>query len=447
MGPRLGVGMTYVAGLEQELAEVSDLLDVIEVEPQTFWLADPRSASDANGPRFRIDHDALARVSALPQAKLLHSVSLPVGSVRPPDLDQVDLVAALCKELDAVWVSEHLAFNQAHGPAGPFVTGFFLPPRQTWAGVEAASATIRKVAARLPVRFAFETAVNYLAPRPDELPDGEFIAAVAMRADCEILLDLHNIWTNERNGRQPVATFLASLPLDRVVELHVAGGFELSGYWLDAHSGLVQPEVMQLLRDVLPRLPNVRALIFEMLPAFAQQVGVPALRHQLAELRGIWRRFARQAEPQVAASCLSMPRTSIGSDASPFVSPQEWEDTLGALAVGRSLDTPLAKELRADPGIELYRTLISEGRAGMLAGALPQTIEHLLVHMGEEGVRALLSRFAAEQEASLFGANEALAFADFLSRDEAPWPVELNAALARERDCISKLLDEQSDPR
>lgn len=435
MGGRLGLGMTYVAGLEEVIAEVSDLLDVIEVEPQTFWLADPGAASDATGPRFRIDHEALAGVAALPQAKLLHSVSLPVGSVRPPELAQVDLVAALCRELGAAWVSEHLAFNRAWGEKGPFMTGFFLPPRQTWAGVEAAAATIRTVAKRLPTRFAFETAVSYLAPRPDELPDGEFIAAVATEADCDILLDLHNIFANERNGRQPVSAFLASLPLDRVVELHVAGGFELSGFWLDAHSGLVQPEVMQLLREVLPQLPNVRALIFEMLPAFAQQVSVPALRQQLVELRGIWQSCVHRGGAPARISVHSAHRGSA-----PSPSPQEWEDTLGALAVGRSLDTPLARELRADGGTALYQALILEGRAGMLAGALPQTIEQLLMQLGEAGVRSLLSRFAAAQDASLFGANEALAFADFVLQLQAPCALDLRDIVILERDRIDSLL-------
>jgi len=54
------------------------------------------------------------------------------------------------------------------------------------------------------VPIAIETAVNYLRPRADELGDGEFVAAVAERADCGILLDLHNIYCNALNGRQSV---------------------------------------------------------------------------------------------------------------------------------------------------------------------------------------------------------------------------------------------------
>ena len=65
-----------------------------------------------------------------------------------------------------------------------------------------AVAAIRRLRADLGVPLAFETGVNYLASRPDEMEDGEFVAAVAERADCGILLDLHNIYTNAVNGRQ-----------------------------------------------------------------------------------------------------------------------------------------------------------------------------------------------------------------------------------------------------
>lgn len=408
--------MTYAAGLESQLAAVSDLLDVIEVEPQTFWLAAPRPLPGEARARHRIDSEALSRVAALPQKKLVHGVSLPVGSTRMPDPEQVDLVAEICRSLGAVHASEHLAFNQAHAPEGPFVTGFFLPPRQTSEGADALAATVRRFAARMPVPFAFETGVNYLRPRADELPDGEFIAAVAERADCGILLDLHNIWTNERNGRQPVSEFLAAIPLERVVELHVAGGFELDGYWLDAHSGLCPPPVMQLLREALPRLPNVRAVIFEMLPEMAAHVGVHELRQQLVELRDIWRQSAPCPKGEVLSTRLRPGRDPVSpspEQCSP--SPEEWEDTLGALAAGRRIDTPLSRELREDPGVALYRTLIAESRAGTIAGVLPDTVQLLLRHLGEEAVRELFDQFAAAQPASLFGANEALAFSGFLS--------------------------------
>jgi Protein of unknown function (DUF692) len=70
-----------------------------------------------------------------------------------------------------------------------------------------------------------------------------YVAAIAEQADCGILLDLHNIWTNQRNGRQPVTDYIAQLPLDRVWEVHLAGGFETGGFYLDAHVGAIDPEL------------------------------------------------------------------------------------------------------------------------------------------------------------------------------------------------------------
>jgi uncharacterized protein len=60
---------------------------------------------------------------------------------------------------------------------------------------------VQRLRNELGVPLAVETGVNYLRPRRDELPDGEFMAALAEDADCGILLDLHNVYCNERNGR------------------------------------------------------------------------------------------------------------------------------------------------------------------------------------------------------------------------------------------------------
>ena len=123
-----------------------------------------------------------------------------------------------------MWASEHLSFNQARLAGREFFGGFLLPPVQTMASARIAARNIAAVKDLLPVPFAFETGVNYLAPQPGEMPDGAFFAAVAEQADCGILLDLHNLWCNERNGRQRVLDVVAELPLDRVWEVHLAGG-------------------------------------------------------------------------------------------------------------------------------------------------------------------------------------------------------------------------------
>ena len=130
-------------------------------------------------------------------------------------------------------------------------------------GIEAAIHSVRALQSELSIPFLIETGVNYLRPLPEEVPDGEFVARVVEGSGCGILLDLHNLWANERNGRQSIADFLDSIPLERVRELHLASGHEHGGLWLDAHSGAMPEGLFELAQSVVRRLPNLGAVIFE----------------------------------------------------------------------------------------------------------------------------------------------------------------------------------------
>src|SRR5690349_9761932 len=230
--------MIYLPGLEPLLDVGQDLLDVIEIEPQTFWF---RTAAG-----YDQRDDVLSRIERMPQRKLVHGVGAPIGGTLRPDPAMVRPFADTVQRLSAPWCSEHLNFNRASDGGVDFDTVALLPPVQSREAVALAADNIRSVQALLPVPFAFETGVNYLRPRHGELSDGEFFAAVAEQADCGILLDLHNLWCNERNGRQPVRAVLAELPLERVWEVHLAGGEELDSYWLDAHSGPIPQPLVDL---------------------------------------------------------------------------------------------------------------------------------------------------------------------------------------------------------
>ena len=161
---------------------------------------------------------------------------------------------------------------------------FMLPPLQTFRGALRTAQTISDLSERLSMPIAVETTVNYLRPLDGELQDGDFVAVATSEANCGIVLDLHNIWTNARNGRQAVKDFLAAIPLDRVWELHLAGGFEFDGYWLDAHSGAPADEVFDLAEDLIPALPNLKAVIFEVFPSFVPLLGADGIRAQIRRL-------------------------------------------------------------------------------------------------------------------------------------------------------------------
>jgi uncharacterized protein (UPF0276 family) len=108
---------------------------------------------------------------------------------------------------------------------------------------------------------------------------------------CFMLLDLHNIYCNALNhGINPFAT-IDKLPLDRVLEIHIAGGASRDGFWMDGHNGSVPEPVWELLEYTLPRTPNVAGVVFEMLDEFAVRFGADAIGRELLRSNEIWNRY------------------------------------------------------------------------------------------------------------------------------------------------------------
>jgi uncharacterized protein (UPF0276 family) len=433
--PELGVGVIYTPALQPLLESEPDLVSVVEVEPETLWTfaADPATP-------YRPDWAALDRVRALPQTKLIHGVGFPVGGTRLPDPRHLPVFAEMIEFLGVPWASEHLAFNRAAGPGGPYATGFLLPPLQSPAGIAAAEASIRSVASRLSVPFAVETGVNYLQPRAGEMSDGAFVAAVTKAADCGIVLDLHNLWANERNGRQRIEEMLAEIPRERVWEMHIAGGSEFLGYWLDAHSGEVPADLLAVVQRILPELPELRALVFEITSTFLTRMGLDGVRRQMGVLREIWEQRPtppRRASPPAPAP----PPASAGE---PGWTPEEWEDGLAALVVGRPADgaNPVQRALADDPGIEVLRRLVWNFRSGVLVETLGLTCRLLLLHGGDPLIRGLFDEFFLASPPELFASVEAEAFAAFLEwkRPDIPY---LDEVLGFEWAAIRATLQEE----
>lgn len=296
--------------------------------------------------------------------------------------------------------------------------------------------SIRDLKTAFPVPVAVETGVNYLRPRPDEISDAAFMATVAEAADCGILLDLHNIFANALNGRQPVDEFLADLPLDRVWEIHLAGGFEMEGYWLDAHSGAIPDPLFKLSKHIVSTLPNLKAIIFEIFPAFVPIVGFDTIRVQIEKLHELWelrgkthgeRLSVRSPEPFKVNDCAS---------------PEVWERTLGALVIGRPPNEDVAHELAADPGVGVVNRLICEFRASMIVSVLRLTARLMMLALGADIFRAILEDFWLKTPPQLYASSEAEGFAGYLVALDLKVP-QLVKIIEFERAVLATLTDGQ----
>jgi uncharacterized protein (UPF0276 family) len=408
--PPLGVGLVYNSFLFDLIDRDPELIDFVAIEPETLWIQ-----MKPGRPEFRMASAELDKLSALTCAKLLHSIGFPVGGSCPPDLSHVALLNRMADTFESPWVSEHLSFNTARIRGDITRTGMLLPQLQTPEGVECAVESTRLYAAAVSRPLAIETGVNYLKPKEFELSDGSFIRQVVEKADCGILLDLHNLWTNQRNGRQRALDVIAELPLERVWEVHLAGGEERHGYWIDSHCGAVPAPVLELAREVIPSLPNVGAITLEIFPAYLPSLGSDGLRREIDAIREIYaiprRSFTHLAPKSATATEGEAPRVA------------DWEQALAEGMLRRPPTTPLGLALAGDPAISLYSELLEEFRASMVVTALGLTTRLLLIHLGKQGMHDLLSSFWRSIPPEMSAAAEAVRFGEFLRATQPSVPL------------------------
>ncbi len=288
-------------------------------------------------------------------------------------------LAAVGHHLDAPWVSEHLSYNRVRRDGRVASTGLLLPPVQTAASARVAAAAAVAYRDALGRPFAFETGVNYLAPRPSELTDGAWWRTVAETADCGIVLDLHKVWCNARNGRQPLDGLLDELPLHRVWELHVAGGEQLDGIWLDAHSGLVDADLLDIAAAVVPRLPALRAITFEIVPEHLVHRGIDPveIRRMLDSLRRIW----DLRRPGAAQGTGTAPPSRVGAHTAVADDDEvaRAEIALAEAVIGRD-GAP------EEPGVRVMRQLVESIRRGLSVTVLPLSLRLVRLELGPAAV-------------------------------------------------------------
>jgi uncharacterized protein (UPF0276 family) len=393
----LGVGIIALGSLDHLWPGIADLVDVVEVEPQTLWLS-------GEGAGRHIPPEPLAWLQGCGRPLLAHGVGFPVGGTQAPARDGVRAAARSARDLGAVHWSEHLAFNTV----GDAHAGFLLPPIQTPEAVAASVSHIGLYQELDDRPFLVETPTSYLRPVPGDLDDGAYVAAIAEQADCGILLDLHNIWTNERNGRQPVTDYLAQLPLERVWEVHLAGGFETGGFYLDAHVGAIDPELLELAARVVPTLPNVRAVIYEAVPASLAAQGADGLRRVLSGMHEITVLPSVEPTPTLRTS-------GPGPQADGGLQPPTRGATARREAELLDYTTRASDRLApSDPGAALMRALTDQARLSGLVRHHRGELEALLAVLGPQRTEAVLTEFLAASPASSWPEEQSRAFIRWL---------------------------------
>jgi uncharacterized protein (UPF0276 family) len=285
--PKLGVGLGYQVQLRPFLEGRIDEYDFLEVVPEVLW----NDLGPGRHPRYISDPSGAAFVEWVRQGKPVvpHSIGLSIGSAHRFDREHVAQMARWHEWLHFPWHSDHLSFHLAEH-AGEVNVNLTLPLPLDLSTLDVVSGRVSEVLSAVPAPFLVENNVYYFEMEDQDLDEAAFLNALHRRSGCGILLDLHNLYVNACNlGLDPCA-YLDRLDLQAVVEIHVAGGMELAGFYLDAHSGATPQPVWSLLERVVPRCPNLGGIVFELFGSWYETLGEDALRRELGRMREIWAR-------------------------------------------------------------------------------------------------------------------------------------------------------------
>jgi uncharacterized protein len=285
---KLGVGLLFNPVLTEFVDTCRDSFDYLEVIPDREWFDRGMNSM----PRYSILQKSLELLRRVRQHKpmLCHAIGLSIGSAALFDVEHVEQIRRMHDELSFNWHSDHLSFARLPQQGHELHTAISLPVPYDLEVLALVSERVRHILSTVPCEFLLENNVYYVDAPEQEMTEPEFLNRLSYESGCGILLDLHNVYVNARNHGFSPDSFLRDLDLSRVVELHIAGGDDLLGFYTDAHAGPVAEPVWSLLEETLRAAPSVRAVTFEFHESSYPMLKEDGIRGELNHAREIWER-------------------------------------------------------------------------------------------------------------------------------------------------------------
>ena len=188
---------------------------------------------------------------------VMHGVSLSIGSCDPLDMDYLRQLKALAARVEPGWISDHACWTGVdHRNLHDL-----LPMPHSEAALRHVADRVARVQDFLGRRIALENVSSYLRFAADEMTEWDFLAGVAERADCLLLLDVNNVHVNAVNHGFDGRRFIDALPARRIVQIHLAGHEDHGDYLVDTHDHPVCDRVLDLYAYALGRLGPVPTMI------------------------------------------------------------------------------------------------------------------------------------------------------------------------------------------
>ncbi|HEX3088464.1 MAG TPA: DUF692 family protein, partial [Ilumatobacteraceae bacterium] len=268
------------------LDAAGELVELLEVIPERLWYdfgpgSDHRFVDVPGGVDELKLHADGRRLSA-------HGIGLSLPSDMPLDVALVERLQQLRDDVQFEWYSEHLSsFATMRGSVPNAQAALGLPVPYDEVVLDLVVEKVETVQSALDLAVALENPAVFTPVPYCEMTEVEFMSRLDEATSGGVLVDLHNLYTNERNGGTPAREWLEALPVSAPVEVHLAGGSELFGFYTDSHANPTPQPVWDLADEYVHRWPNVRAVVFEMHESSIDRVGVDAVLDQLHRMHDL----------------------------------------------------------------------------------------------------------------------------------------------------------------
>lgn len=259
----------------QEFLDTAVPVDFVEVVSENFMVDGGRPLHVLESVRKKVP-------------VILHGVSMSLGSAHGLDNAYLARLRQLVDHIEPLWVSDHLCWTRtsAHNSHD------LLPLPYTEAALDTVCRNIDLAQETLGRAMLLENPSSYLQFPDDEMREWEFIAEVAKRSGCYLLLDINNVFVSAHNHGFDTAKYLAGLPMERVRQLHLAGHTD-GDIKIDTHDQPVCEPVWELYEKACGMLGGVATMI-------ERDDAIPPLPELLMELDRA-RRVALRGQAEQAA--------------------------------------------------------------------------------------------------------------------------------------------------
>lgn len=188
---------------------------------------------------------------------VMHGVSMSIGSADPLDEDYLARLVALAQRVEPAWVSDHLCWTGVQGVN----LHDLMPLPYTEEALNHVVSRVQHVQDKLKRRILLENVSSYVSFAQSQLTEWEFLAEVAERADCLILLDINNVHVSAMNHGFSALDYLRGIPVSRVQQFHLAGYEQGEQLIIDTHDAAVSNAVWDLYVQAVRRFGRVSTMI------------------------------------------------------------------------------------------------------------------------------------------------------------------------------------------